>query len=215
MYIYIYIRGLSYIYIYIYMYDRSLIQPPHTTSLHGTATAPRLSHQCHPSWEARPCVRGDINGVPVEVYIWMENGWSNMALWWYNWWKIDGIMPYFHIFKMDGNIINFENITANDDGLVNVSNHLVVMVNRGKIWHYDAFLGFPQSHGGNPLHHPSHGWPWLSIETHGDDWGFPIASPLSGGATIPLDEQWSICSGKYGPFIDDLQIIFLLKPIWK
>ena len=22
--------------------------------------------------------------------------------------------------------------------------------------------------GGTPLHHPSHGWPWISIESHGD-----------------------------------------------
>ena len=38
-------------------------------------------------------------------------------------------------------------------------------------WPASRSPGF-QSHGGTP-NHQSHPWPWLSIESHGDNWGCP------------------------------------------
>ena len=48
------------------------------------------------------------------------------------------------------------------------------------IYTYGSFLKW-----GVPPNHPSHAWPWLSIETPGDDWGSPISSADS-EAPVPL-----------------------------
>jgi hypothetical protein len=46
---------------------------------------------------------------------------------------------------------------------------------------YGGFL----SHGGTPSS-PSYGWPWLSIESPGDDWGSPMLIPDSHQKALPF-----------------------------
>ena len=64
---------------------------------------------------------------------------------------------------------------------------------------------------GAPANHPSHGWPWIQIQTHGDDWGSPISRNNQMKYEIII---WWIPGGLPGRFGSDRRFPYsIINPI--